>query len=217
MWLIIYPPKIFNPKIEEAFFCIRYSNSVTTNPIQSDVERSIPYLYQLSFDDILSKLSNAFTRLLKNFNPYPENIFANADCMEGYESDSANLFESYFVGDPNKPPNKIKHLDESNVKSFKDNGMDDNYNRNSYCDGSVEIPDKSIPQKAVEKSYMATPCGDGYNKPSYVVLVGDTVRRCNTKLYASLPLQNKFMVKQRVQDSTGATRIKLVLKSGHER
>ena len=83
-------------------------------------------------------------------------------------------------------------------------------------DSIMEIPVKSKPQKT-GNSYTVTPCSDGYKKPSYVVLVGDTVRRCNTKLCASLPLQNKFMVKQRVQDSTGATRIKLVLKSSHER
>ena len=81
-------------------------------------------------------------------------------------------------------------------------------------DGIMEMPK---PQKAAKTSYVVTSCSDGYKKPSYVVLVGDRVRTCNTKLYASLPLQNKYMVKQRVQDSTGATRIKLVLKSSHER
>ena len=81
-------------------------------------------------------------------------------------------------------------------------------------DTLMEMPK---PQETVENSYKVTPCSDGYKKPSYVVLVGDRVRTCNTKLYASLPLRNKYMVKQRVQDSTGATRIKLVLKSSNER
>ena len=54
-------------------------------------------------------------------------------------------------------------------------------------------------------------------KPSYAVLVGNSVRTYNTKLYASLPLQDKYMIKQRVQDASGATRIKLVLKSSNER
>ena len=81
-------------------------------------------------------------------------------------------------------------------------------------DSTMEIPK---PQNTAENSYTVTPCSDGYKKPLYVVLVGDRVRKCNTKLYASLPLQNKYMVKQRVQDSTGATRIKLILKSNHER
>ena len=72
---------------------------------------------------------------------------------------------------------------------------------------------------AVENSFTATACNYAgcYLKPSYPVLVGNTVRTCNTKLYASLPQQNKYMVKQRVRDASGATKIKLVLKSSNER
>ena len=54
-------------------------------------------------------------------------------------------------------------------------------------------------------------------KLSYIVSVGNTVKTYNTKIFASLPQQNKYMVKQRVRDTSGATRIKLVLKSSHER
>ena len=54
---------------------------------------------------------------------------------------------------------------------------------------------------------------DYYKKATYAVLIGDTVRVCNTKLYASLPLCNKCMVKERVKDSSGATRVKLKLKT----
>ena len=79
--------------------------------------------------------------------------------------------------------------------------------------GSVEMPVESKPQQTVETSFGIT--ADCYKKLSYAVLVGNTVRTCNTKLYASLPLQNKYMVKQRVQDTSGATRIKLILKSSH--
>ena len=56
----------------------------------------------------------------------------------------------------------------------------------------------------------------GY-KQSYVVLIGKSVRTVNTKLYASLPVQNRFMVKQREQNLFGRTIVKLVLKSSHER
>ena len=52
-----------------------------------------------------------------------------------------------------------------------------------------------------------------YKKATYAVLIGDTVRVCNTKLYASLPLCNKCMVKERVKDSSGTTRVKLKLKT----
>ena len=50
-----------------------------------------------------------------------------------------------------------------------------------------------------------------YKKATYTVLIGNTVRVCNTKLYASLPLCNKCMVKERVKDSSGTTRVKLKL------
>ena len=48
-----------------------------------------------------------------------------------------------------------------------------------------------------------------YKKETYAVLIGDTVRVYNTKLYASLPMCNKFMVKERVKDSSGMARVKL--------
>ena len=49
-----------------------------------------------------------------------------------------------------------------------------------------------------------------YNKPTYVVLIGDNLRVVNTKVYSSLPLQSKYMVKERI---TGTNKVKLVLKS----
>lgn len=54
---------------------------------------------------------------------------------------------------------------------------------------------------------------DSYKKESYAVLIGNSVRICNTKLYASLPLCNKYMVKDRVKDASGITRVKLSLKT----
>ena len=50
-----------------------------------------------------------------------------------------------------------------------------------------------------------------YKKATYAVLIGNTVRVCNTKLYASLPQCNRCMVKERVKDSSGTTRVKLKL------
>ena len=137
MGLINFYSKIFNPNIEEALFFIECSygvNFVTTNPIQSDVERSI--LHQLLFDNTLSKISNSFTMLLKNLNPSPENMFAYTDCNDIYESDAANLCESDYMRGPNNPPKKstiqyqpslnqdTKHYDEPCVKSFKEYGTD---------------------------------------------------------------------------------------------
>ena len=58
---------------------------------------------------------------------------------------------------------------------------------------------------------------EGGHKQSYAVLVGNSVRPVNTKLYASLPLRNKFLVKQQERNVYGSTIVKLVLKSSHER
>ena len=77
---------------------------------------------------------------------------------------------------------------------------------------------QSKPQTAVEKSStITTNSHDCYMKSSYPVLVGNTVRTYNTKVYASLPQQNKYMVKQRVRDASGNTKAKLVLQSSNER
>ena len=83
-------------------------------------------------------------------------------------------------------------------------------------DNIMEIPIKSKPQQTVENSFIATTDCESC-KLSYTVLVRNTVKTYNTKIFASLPQQTKYMVKQRVQDTSGATRIKLVLKSSHER
>ena len=54
---------------------------------------------------------------------------------------------------------------------------------------------------------------DCYRKTSYAVLIGNTVRVYDTKMYAALPLHNKCMVKERVKDASGNTRVKMSLKT----
>ena len=80
-----------------------------------------------------------------------------------------------------------------------------------------KVPSQPRPQLPVDNPEISRSHDAYYAKPSYVVLIGNTVRRCNTKLYASLPVQNKYMVKERLQDLCGITRVKLVLKASHER
>ena len=60
---------------------------------------------------------------------------------------------------------------------------------------------------------------DYYKKATYAVLIGNTVRVCNTKLYASLPLCNKFIVEEKSKDASGnaTCRMKLSLKTFHNR
>ena len=57
----------------------------------------------------------------------------------------------------------------------------------------------------------------GYSKPTYAVLVGRTVMVYDTSRFASLPNCSKFMVKERIKDSSGATKVKLALKSCEEK
>ena len=64
-------------------------------------------------------------------------------------------------------------------------------------------PDKKEERKVV----------DCYRKTSYAVLIGNTVRVYDTKMYAALPLHNKCMVKERVKDASGNTRVKMSLKT----
>ena len=55
--------------------------------------------------------------------------------------------------------------------------------------------------------------GHGYNKSTYAVLIGDNVKVYSTSVFAALPRNNKFLVKERHQDLSGVTRVKLTLKS----
>jgi len=55
----------------------------------------------------------------------------------------------------------------------------------------------------------------GYNKPTYPVLIGSYVRVYLTKFFAILPRHSKFMVKERIQTTSGIARAKLSLKSSH--
>ena len=52
-----------------------------------------------------------------------------------------------------------------------------------------------------------------YNKSTYAVLIGDSVKVCSTHTFAAFPCHNKFLVKERFQDLSGVTRVKLTLKS----
>jgi len=62
--------------------------------------------------------------------------------------------------------------------------------------------------------YVAPAKPQYYNKSTYTVLIRDSVRIVNTKVYSSLPLQSKFMVKERI---SGTNKVKLTLKSCYER
>ena len=64
-----------------------------------------------------------------------------------------------------------------------------------------------------ETTFVAPSKPQYYSKATYIVLIGDNVKVVNTKLYASLPVRDKYMVKERIP---GTNKVKLVLKSSDE-
>jgi len=69
-------------------------------------------------------------------------------------------------------------------------------------------------QKEEPVVYAAPSKPQFYNKSTYMVLIRDNVRVVNTKVYSSLPLHSKYMVKER---TPGTNKVKLALKSCYER
>ena len=72
-------------------------------------------------------------------------------------------------------------------------------------------------QEKVPSTYYMLPepkkSSTGYSKSTYAVLIGNNVKVYSTNTFASFPHNNKFLVKERHQDSSGITRVKLTLKS----
>ncbi|XP_065897065.1 serine/threonine-protein kinase pakF-like isoform X3 [Dysidea avara] len=78
----------------------------------------------------------------------------------------------------------------------------------------VDVPHKHGKTKEKnEATFVAPSKPQYYNKATYIVLIGDSVKPVNTKLYASLPVRDKYMVKERIP---GTNKVKLVLKSSDE-
>ena len=71
-------------------------------------------------------------------------------------------------------------------------------------------PVKTLQETTLPSSLPVT--GHGYNKATYAVLVGNVVKVYSTNTFASLPHNNKFLVKERRQDPSGVTKVKLALK-----
>jgi len=73
-----------------------------------------------------------------------------------------------------------------------------------------QLSKKNTRKMQIEGEYVQEPAG--YNKPTYAVLIGKTVMVYNAQKFASLPNCSKYMVKERQQDSSGITKVKLALK-----
>ena len=74
----------------------------------------------------------------------------------------------------------------------------------------LQIPHEKVIKPDKKEARKVVDC---YRKTSYAVLIGNTVRVYDTKMYASLPLHNKCMVKERIKDASGNTRVKMSLKT----
>ena len=72
---------------------------------------------------------------------------------------------------------------------------------------------KPSQEKASSTYALPEPKKGGYNKSTYAVLIGNTVKVYSTNTFASFPHNNKFLVKERHQDASGITKVKLTLKS----
>ena len=163
------------------------------------------------------------------------NLFVNHKSSAGDNCEKDNFHATSIVA----TVESVNKTDVNNASLFQDNtlscnGIHGSKNPNAGCNFDL-FHSKSVNARqlnadtSTEASFKPTPTShahvignsqaviDSSLNPSYAVLVGNTVRAYSRELYASLPLQDKYMVKQRVQYASGVTRIKLVLKSGNER
>lgn len=91
--------------------------------------------------------------------------------------------------------------------------------QNSNNELSKRQTERNEPVQLSQPSSLPEPkkLSTGYNKSTYAVLIGNSVKVYSTNTFASFPHNNKFLVKERHQDSTGITRVKLTLKSTESR
>jgi len=119
-----------------------------------------------------------------------------------------------FKGGENKPDGKL--FDEVSLAkklmpaATKEGSWD--YHEASVVENATKDTKMSLKLHRSEEAHKYPKASVGFNKPSYPVLIGNNVVVCETKLFASLPLHDKYIVKERVQCASGV-RAKLVLKS----
>ena len=145
---------------------------------------------------------------------------SHAVAVQSVNKTDASLCQNNLINynDLHKSSNQKNPTPGCDTVNFKTGSM--NAGHDQALKGTVPVMTRDnmeVPKPhTVENSFTPTASyADCYLKPSYPVLVGNTVRTYNTKLFASLPQQNKYMVKHRVQDASGASKIKLILKSSN--
>jgi len=133
-----------------------------------------------------------------------------------------DLQRAKFHGGDNKPDGKLfnEFSPEKNLKLTATNKGNWEY-RGAFVTQSSMVATAKESQffpklQRTQENPVVEKVAVGYTKPSYPVLIGNDVVVCDTKLFATLPLHDKYMVKDRVQGASGV-RAKLVLKSSAEK
>ena len=126
----------------------------------------------------------------------------HTDCNFSFIRNESSLAYTVKQKDLEVPQKQVHRNSETQISSnehFKRQTV-----RNEPIKPSAEKFSPSLPEPRLFT---------GYNKPTYAVLIGNSVKVYSTGTYASLPHSNKFLVKERHRDTSGITRVRLTLKS----
>ena len=149
--------------------------------------------------------------------------YQNPSFREAPHGTSFNFSESSGLK-AKHPPNKINQNEGSFAYTIAQKDLELPLHKelkiqntgNEVSKRQTETGNESVKpsQEKVPSTYtLPEPKKGGYNKSTYAVLIGNTVKVYSTNTFASFPHNNKFLVKERHQDSSGITRVKLSLKS----
>ena len=170
---------------------------------------------------------------LNSFNSSSPQKLSLASSFTSYSS--SNRGSAYFSQKPRRVNGGKVSITHSFLKgehSVSDKGCDSNVQSTQNDTGYVSCKDPYIQndyktvinkddwripahrRNGISKMPMHDqPVVTGYTKPTYAVLVGNTVQVYDTSIFASLPHCNKFMVKEKQkEDSSGIIKVKLHLK-----
>ncbi len=102
---------------------------------------------------------------------------------------------------------------ETNCQSYDDTKKPGSEASNSSVQKKPAFPAGTFRQLLHTNPLKQEPLIKGYQKPTYAVLAGNTVKNYNTKIFAGFPRHDTFLVKERWCDPGGVTRVRLALKS----
>ena len=110
----------------------------------------------------------------------------------------------------------LKHLPAKNIRT-EQNGCRETLNSSNVFSKEQKTHQPVKPSTPSSLLVPSKKVATAYSKSTYAVLIGDSVKVCSTHNFAALPNHNKFLVKERIQDLSGVTRVKLTLKSAEKK